>query len=104
MIYGLAQIEEQIAIDPNATSANIDVTGGLFIRNGGVTSALIRLNVIAAPEIASIEIWLADGTSKRWEAGGGCVFQEHQKNKVETVEPWIRPAPDSGCLSALKCV
>ncbi len=78
VINGLAQIEQQITIDPNTTNANISVTGGLFIHNGGITSSSIIVNVTAAPAIASIEIW-PGGTSRRWRPAAGAFFRSIER-------------------------
>ena len=80
VINGLAQIEQEITVDPNTTNANIDVTGGLFIHNGGVTSPSIVVNVTADPAIASIEIW-PGGTSKRWGPAAGAFFRSIERVK-----------------------
>jgi cytoskeletal protein CcmA (bactofilin family) len=77
-INGLAQIEQQVTIDPNATNANVAVTGGLFIHSGGVTSPSIIVNVTAAPAIASIEIW-PGGT--RWSPAAGAFFRSIKRIK-----------------------
>jgi hypothetical protein len=81
-INGLAQIEQQITIDPNTTNASISVTGGLFIHNGGVTSSAITVNVTAAPEIASIETWLVPPSDPRkWRPAAGAFFRSIKRIK-----------------------
>lgn len=79
VIRGLAQIGQQVTIDPNATT--IDVTGGLFIESGGITSNLIPVNVTADPAIAAIEIWSADNTARRWSPAGGAFFRSIERIK-----------------------
>ena len=78
VINGLAQIEQGISIDAGASSASIQVIGGLFIANGGVTSPSIIVSVTAAPEIASIEIG-PGGTSKRWGPAAGAFFRSIER-------------------------
>jgi cytoskeletal protein CcmA (bactofilin family) len=78
VINGLAQIEQHITADPNTTSANIDVTGGLFIHSGDIASPLISVNVTAAPAIAAIETWpLAN--SARWCPAAGAFFKSVER-------------------------
>ncbi len=74
VVNGLAQIGQGISIDAGVTSASVQVTGGLFIANGGVTSDKISVTVTAAPEIASIEVSPAGG-SRRWGPAGGAFFR-----------------------------
>ena len=74
VVTGLAQIDQQITADPNATSASIQVIGGLFIANGGVMSDNVLVNINAAPAIASIETWSATGVPRRWGPAGGAFF------------------------------
>jgi len=78
VINGLAQIGQAISIDAGAASASIQVTGGLFINGGGITSPLITVNVKAAPAIASIETWPA-GVSKRWGPAAGAFFRNIER-------------------------
>ena len=52
VIQGLAQIGQGVSIDAGATSANIDVIGGLFIALNGITSNQISVNITADPAIA----------------------------------------------------
>ncbi|MFH1718504.1 MAG: hypothetical protein ABIF19_14205 [Planctomycetota bacterium] len=74
VIQGLAQIEQTITIDPNAT-ANITVTGALFIKGGGITSPNISATIIADPAIAAIETWPTAGTPNRWGPAAGAFFK-----------------------------
>ena len=74
VVWGLAQIDQQITADPNTTSASIQVIGGLFIANGGVMSDNVLVNINAAPAIASIETWSATGVPRRWGPAGGAFF------------------------------
>ena len=76
VIRGLAQIEQQITVDPNTTNAEINVTGGLFIHGGSVTSPLIIVNVTAAPAIASIETWPA---ANRWGPAAGAFYRSIER-------------------------
>ncbi|UCC96800.1 MAG: hypothetical protein JSW66_13250 [Phycisphaerales bacterium] len=78
IIQGLAQIGGPIAVDPNTTSASVQVIGGLFSANGGVTSDKISVNIAAAPAIASIETWPA-ATAKRWGPAGGAFFRSLER-------------------------
>jgi len=80
VINGLAQIEQGISIAGGATSAGVQVSGGLFLHNAGVTSPSITVNVTAAAEIASIEIW-PGGTSKRWGPAAGAFFRSIERVK-----------------------
>lgn len=77
VIQGLAQLEQGVSIDAGAASANINVTGGLFIALNGVTSDKITVNITADPAIASIETWSSDGdgTSKRWSPAAGAFYR-----------------------------
>ena len=80
VVTGLAQIDQQITADPNATSASIQVIGGLFIANGGVTSDKVLVNITAAPAIASIETWSATGVPpRRWGPAGGAFFRSIER-------------------------
>jgi len=79
VVGGLAQINQQITADPNATSASIQVIGGLFIGNGGVTSDKVLVNITAAPAIASIETWSATGVPRRWGPAGGAFFRSIER-------------------------
>ena len=79
VINGLAQIQGPITFDPSAINANLQVTGGLFINNGGIegiTSGSVVVSIIADPAIASIEIWPAPGTQKRWGPAAGAFFRK----------------------------
>lgn len=78
-IRGLAQIGGPIADDPNTTSANISVTGSLFIANSGVTSDKVIVNITAAPAIASIETWSEVNTSKRWSPAAGAFYRSIER-------------------------
>ena len=78
VINGLAQIGQGISLYAGATSASIQVTGGLFIANGDVTSPSIQVNVTAAPGIASIEIG-PSGASKRWKPAAGAFFRSIER-------------------------
>jgi len=79
VVRGLAQIDQQIRADPNATSASIQVIGGLFVANGGVTSDKVLVNITAAPAIASIETWSATGVPRRWGPAGGAFFKSIER-------------------------
>jgi len=85
VIRGLAQIGGPITVDPSdpnlTITPRIDVTGGLFIANGGVTSDKVIVNITAAPSIASIESWSEDGTSKRWIPAGGAFYRSIERIK-----------------------
>jgi len=74
-INGLAQIEQQIMNDPNTMSAIINVTGGLFILNGGITSDVISVNITADPAIASIQISPEPGVLIRWTPAAGAFYR-----------------------------
>ncbi len=78
-VRGLAQIDQQITADPSATSASIQVIGGLFIANGGVTSDKVLVNITAAPAIASIETWSATGVPRRWGPAAGAFFRSIER-------------------------
>ena len=78
-INGLAQVEQQITVDPNTANANINVTGGLFIHSGGITSNVISVNVTAAPAIASIQTWPAPGVASRWKPAAGAFFRSIER-------------------------
>ncbi len=78
VIEGLAQIGQRISIDAGVVNADIDVLGGLFIANGGVdgiTSNFVSVDIIAAPAIASIQIWPEAGIVKRWAPVSGAFFR-----------------------------
>jgi hypothetical protein len=79
VIQGLAQIQQGVSIDAGAASANIDVKGGLFINNGGVTSDKISVDITAAPALASIETWSAGNTSTRWRPMAGAFFRRIER-------------------------
>jgi hypothetical protein len=82
-INGLAQVEQQITDDPNTTNANIDVTGGLFINSGGITSNVISVNITAAPSIASIDPSSTPGISARWSPAAGAFFKSITRPSAE---------------------
>ena len=77
VIRGLAQIGQQVTVDPNATT--IDVIGGLFIESGGITSNLIPVNVTAAPALAAIEVWSAGNTARRWSPAAGAFYRSIER-------------------------
>jgi len=79
VIRGLAQVEQGISIDAGAASANIVVTGGLFIANGGVASDKIIVNITAAPAMASIETWSAVNTANRWRPVAGAFYRSIER-------------------------
>lgn len=79
VIQGLAQIEQGVSIDAGAASANINVTGGLFIALDGITSNLISVNITADPAIASIETWPAVNTARRWKPVAGAFFRSIER-------------------------
>ena len=79
VINGLAQIGGPITDDPNTTDANISVTGSLFIQSGGITSNAISVDVTTAPAIASIEIWSADNTARRWSPAAGAFYRSIER-------------------------
>lgn len=82
-INGLAQVGGPMTFDPNATSATVQITGGLFINSGGIEGGPLNTPVviIAAPSIASIEIWPAADTSKRWRPMAGAFFKSIERVK-----------------------
>ena len=83
-INGLAQIGQAVAItaDPNEV-VDVDVTGGLFIANGGIDgiSSSTSIDITAAPAIASIQIWpaIGPGSSRRWGPAGGAFFRSVER-------------------------
>jgi hypothetical protein len=80
VVNGLAQIGGPVTADPSPTiKPQIDVIGGLFIAGSGVTSDKVIVNVTAAAEIASIEIWPAPGASKRWGPAAGAFFRSVER-------------------------
>jgi len=79
VIRGLAQVEQGISIDAGAASANIVVTGGLFIANGGLASDKIIVNITAAPAMASIETWSAVNTANRWRPVAGAFYRSIER-------------------------
>lgn len=78
VINGLAQVGQTISLYAGATSASVQVTGGVFIAGGGVTSSAITVNVTAAPEIASIEVSPA-GVPRRWEPAANAFFKSIER-------------------------
>jgi len=78
-INGLAQVEQQIMGDPNTSSADINVTGGLFIHSNGITSDVISVNITAAPSIASIDPSSTPGISARWSPAAGAFFRSIER-------------------------
>ena len=79
VINGLAQIGQVISIDAGAATASIEVTGGLFINGGGITSPLITVIVKANPAIASIETWSATGVPTRWRPAAGAFYRSIER-------------------------
>lgn len=83
-INGLAQIDQAVTIDakPNEV-VDVDIIGGLFIRNGGIegVSSSTSINITAAPAIASIKI-LSGGVPpviRRWGPAGGAFFRSVER-------------------------
>ena len=83
VINGLAQIVGPITVDPNdpnpTITPRIDVTGGLFIANSGVTSDKVIVNITAAPAIAAIETWPAVNTASRWSPAAGAFYRSIER-------------------------
>jgi len=79
VIQGLSQIGQGISIDAGATSATINVLGGMYIALNGITSGLISVNITAAPAIASIETWPDVSTSIRWKPMAGAFFRSIER-------------------------
>jgi hypothetical protein len=83
VINGLAQIDQAVVIDANSAEVvDVDVTGGLFVANGGIDgiSSSTTIDIIAAPAIASIQIWPAIGPgSRRWGPAGGAFFRSIER-------------------------
>jgi hypothetical protein len=82
-VNGLAQIGQRVLFDAGAVSANISIVGGLFIAAGdidGLGSGLNSINITAAPEKASIEIWPQAGVSQRWSPAAGAFFRDIQRS------------------------
>ena len=76
-IEGLAQIEEQITVDPNTT---ITVTGGLFIENGGIVgSASSSIDISAARSMAAIRTWPTEGAARNWSQAAGAFFRSIER-------------------------
>jgi hypothetical protein len=83
-VRGLAQIAKHIYINEAAENANINVVGGLFIRNGNfdgldVSSASNSVVITASPAIASIKTWPTPGDAVRWTPAGGAFFRSIQR-------------------------
>jgi hypothetical protein len=84
VINGLAQIDQPIVIsaDPNE-AVDVDVTGGLFVANGGIDgiSSSTSIDITAAPAMASIQIWpaIGPGSSRRWGPAGGAFFRNVER-------------------------
>ena len=82
-IKGLAQIAGGIVISGGSQNVGIDVVGGLFIANGnidGLSSNLNSIDITAAPSIASIQTWPAQGTARRWCPAAGALFRSIRRN------------------------
>jgi hypothetical protein len=84
VINGLAQIDQAVVIDANATEVvDVDVTGGLFIANGGIDgiSSSTSIDITAAPAIASIQIWpaISPGSNRRWGPASGAFFRNIER-------------------------
>lgn len=82
-IEGLAQIGQRIVIDPNAANVDVDVLGSLFIANGGIDGAIsntVSVDITAAPAIASIQIWPAINTTRRWRPAAGAFYRSIERN------------------------
>jgi len=84
VINGLAQIDQAVVIDANSSEVvDVDVTGGLFIANGGIDgiSSSTSIDITAAPAIASIQIWpaIGPGSSRRWGPAGGAFFRSVER-------------------------
>lgn len=83
-VRGLAQIAKRIYINDGAENANINVVGGLFIRNGNfdglnVSSASNSVVITASPAIASIKTWPTPGDAVGWTPAGGAFFRSIQR-------------------------
>ena len=82
-INGLAQIGTTVVVDSKADNVNIDIIGGLFIANGGISgikSSSVFIDITAAPAIASLQTWLP--VSTRWSPVGGAFFRSIERPEL----------------------
>jgi len=79
-INGLAIVTQQV-VDPNAvvvaSNATVDIHGGLFIQNGGISASSSSLiNINASPQKAAIRKWPGlTGDPVDWRQASGAFFK-----------------------------
>ncbi|MHC4572818.1 MAG: hypothetical protein ACYS76_01585 [Planctomycetota bacterium] len=81
-VNGLAQIGRRMVISAGAGNIDIDIIGALCVANGGiegVASDTISIDLIAAPAVASVQVWPVAGAAKRWGPAAGALFRSIQR-------------------------
>lgn len=77
-VNGLVQSGQKIHIKGNTVNVDIEIVGGLFIKEQGIQMDNLNfgnMTVTAGPAIASIEVWPQVGTVKRWTPSAGAFFR-----------------------------
>ncbi|MHC4622584.1 MAG: hypothetical protein ACYS4W_01640 [Planctomycetota bacterium] len=81
-VTGLAQIGQRIVLSDAASNVDIDVHGALFIANGGIDGVISDtsfVDIVAAPAVASIEVWPELSTAKRWGPASATFFRSIER-------------------------
>ena len=80
-VNGLAQIGQRILV--NGANVEIDVEGSVFIVQGNIDGAAensANIEITAAPDKASIQIWPTPGNPVRWSPATGAFFRSIERN------------------------
>ena len=80
-VNGLAQIGQRILV--NGANVEIDVEGSVFIVQGNIDGAAensANIEITAAPDKASIQIWPTPGNPVRWSPAAGAFFRSIERN------------------------
>ena len=80
-VNGLAQIGQRILV--NGANVEIDVEGSVFIVQGNIDGAeenSANIEITAAPDKASIQIWPTPGNPVRWSPAAGAFFRSIERN------------------------
>lgn len=82
-VEGLALVKQRMVIDANSSNVDVDVAGGLFIKNGGIefgSFASGDIDITAAPGKAALQLWTSGGDAVRWRQAGGAFFKSISRN------------------------
>lgn len=82
-VEGLALVKQRMVIDANSSNVDVDVAGGLFIKNGAIDaegSGSGYINITAAPGKAALGLWASPGDAARWRQAGDAFFKSISRN------------------------